>query len=198
MFEQPLQRAIFLDKDGTIVEDVPYNVDISRIRLFPGAIEALTRLHAAGYRLVVITNQSGVALGHFDVGALHDVEEFLRTMFRNAGLTLSGFYYCPHHKDGTVAEFAIHCECRKPLPGLIQRAGAELGINLVDSWMVGDILNDVEAGNRAGCRTVLVDTGGETEWHISATRCPNYLVSTLGEAAEVILSDAKLPIKDLT
>src|SRR5690348_5165797 len=107
-------RAVFLDKDGTLIEDVPYNVDPGRIRLMPGAAEGLFLLHTAGYQLVVVSNQSGVARGLFRERALCAVERRLRDLLSDMEVPLAGFYYCPHHPEGTVARYSIECECRKP------------------------------------------------------------------------------------
>ncbi len=179
-------RAVFLDKDGTLVEDVPYNVDPAQILLMPGAGEGLRRLNAAGYRLVVVSNQSGVARGLFPESALAGVERRLRELLREEGVPLDGFYWCPHHPEGTVAAYAVDCDCRKPAPGLILRAAREQGIDLARSWFVGDILHDVEAGRAAGCTTVLLDNGHETEWLLTPARRPHYTVQDLPEAAALI------------
>ena len=154
--------AVFLDKDGTLIEDLPYNVVPSLIRLAPGAAEGVVRLHAAGYRLLVISNQSGVARGIFREEALAAVEETLRSLLSELGVPLAGFYYCPHHPEGVMPGYAIDCSCRKPGPGMILRAAEDHAIDLERSWFVGDILDDVEAGRLAGCRTVLIDNGNET------------------------------------
>lgn len=181
-------RAVFLDKDGTLIEDVPYNVDPELLHLTQGAVEGLHVLHTAGYPLIVITNQSGVARGYFPESALVAVEERLRQLLAEVDIPLAGFYYCPHHPDGVVANYAIACSCRKPEPGLLIHAADSHGIDLRESWFIGDILNDVEAGRRAGCRTILIDNGNETEWQMSAQRSPHYVVSDLVEAAQVIMS----------
>lgn len=183
----PTDRAVFLDKDGTLIVDVPYNVDPALIALAPGAAEALPRLHAAGYRLVVITNQSGVARGRFGVEALGPVEARLRELLAGLGVPLAGFAFCPHHPGGSVAEYAVACDCRKPAPGMVVRLAAELGVDPARSWFVGDILNDVEAGRRAGCRTVLLDVGHETEWVPGPDRTPDFTAADLDEAATLIL-----------
>lgn len=180
-------RAVFLDKDGTLIEDVPYNVRPELIRLMPGSVAGLRRLHAADYLLLVISNQSGVARGLFREEALGPVEARLRQLLAAEGVPLAGFYYCPHHPTGSVAEYAIACTCRKPEPGMVLRAAREHGIELAASWLVGDILNDVEAGRRAGCRTILLDNGHETEWELTPARTPHYRAANLDEAANIIL-----------
>ena len=179
-------RAVFLDKDGTLVENVPYNVDPTRIRLAPGAADALRTLASAGYLIVVVSNQSGVARGLFDVSRLAEVERTLDDLLSREGISLDGFYFCPHLPGGSVAPYAIACECRKPAPGMLFRAAEELGIDLDRSWMVGDILDDVEAGRAAGCRTVFVDVGNETEWVRSPARVPDHVALDLAVAVEAI------------
>jgi histidinol-phosphate phosphatase family protein len=181
-----LTRAVFLDKDGTLIEDVPYNVDPKKIRLSPGAEDGLAALHEHGYLLVVISNQSGVARGFFAEEALSGVEAALRRRLAALGVPLAGFYYCPHHPEGNVAPYAVACRCRKPAAGMLRRAAADLGIDLAESWMVGDILDDVEAGRRAGCRTVLIDNGNETQWRRGPRRRPHHVAADLAEAARLI------------
>lgn len=181
-----LDRAIFLDKDGTLLVDVPYNVEPRWMRLAPRAGAAL-RLLAPHYRLIVVSNQSGVAYGYFAESALATVERRLGELLSAYDVTLAGFYYCPHHPQGEVAAYRISCDCRKPRPGMMRRAATENGIDLARSWMVGDILDDVEAGRAAGCRTVLVDNGGETEWQMSPERKPEFTAGDLYVAAEWIL-----------
>jgi histidinol-phosphate phosphatase family protein len=180
--------AVFLDKDGTLIDDLPYNVDPARIRLAPGALEGVARLHACGFVLVVVTNQAGVALGMFQEAALRAVERRLQALVGDAGVALAAMYWCPHHPAGRVGRYAIECGCRKPQPGLLRRAARDLAIDLERSWMVGDILDDVEAGRRAGCRTVLLDNGHETEWRVSPLRLPHLLLPTLSRAAEAIVA----------
>lgn len=180
-------RTVFLDKDGTLVDDVPYNVDPERIRLLPGVLEGLRSLQAAGYRFIVVTNQSGVARGYFPEKALIKVESRLCELLAQGGVPLGGFYYCPHHPDGVVLGYAVECSCRKPAPGLILRAAEEGGVDLRNAWLVGDILNDVECGRQAGVRTILIDNGNETEWILSPWRRPHFIAANLEEASQIIL-----------
>ncbi|MBV8634651.1 MAG: HAD family hydrolase [Burkholderiaceae bacterium] len=183
-----MRAAVFFDKDGTLVEDVPYNVDAGRIVLCAGAVSALKLLKAAGYVLVVVSNQPGVALGYFDEDAFASARKYLESLFESEGAALDGFYHCPHHPGGRIARYSIPCLCRKPLPGMLLRAAQELEIDLQRSWMVGDILNDVEAGHRAGCRAILVDNGNETEWDMSPLRSAEISCPDLISAARSILS----------
>ncbi len=180
-------RAVFLDKDGTLIEDIPYNVDPELIRPTKGALEALRFLQDAGYQLIVVSNQSGVARGIFPERALIDVEKRLRAILSSAGVNLAGFYYCPHHPRAVVASYALDCDCRKPKPGLLLRAASEHQIDLGSSWMIGDILNDIQAGKSAGCRTILVDNGHETEWSLTPDRRPDFLVKDLLEAVDALV-----------
>jgi len=180
------QKAVFLDKDGTLVENIPYNVDPSRLRFAPGAARALPRLADRGFRFFIVSNQPGVAQGIFAESALSGLERYLRRTFQTMGAALVAFYYCPHSPAGLDA--APSCQCRKPSAGLFHRAAQEYGIDLPSSWMIGDILDDVEAGHRAGCRAILIDNGGETLWEPGPLRKPEAMARDLDEAASFILA----------
>jgi D-glycero-D-manno-heptose 1,7-bisphosphate phosphatase len=185
-----MRRAVFLDKDGTLIENVPYNVDPRLVALAPGAGTALRALKSHGFLLVVISNQSGVALGRFPLQALAKVERRIQELLAPDGVAIDAFYYCPHLPYARSVRYAVRCLCRKPQPGLLRQAARDHWIDLKRSWLVGDILDDVEAGNRAGCRTVLVDTGNETEWELGPHRRPHYLAGSLSGAARHILAPA--------
>jgi D-glycero-D-manno-heptose 1,7-bisphosphate phosphatase len=186
--EAPTRRAVFLDKDGTLVEDVPDNVDPALVRLAPGAREGLRSLHEAGYLLIVVSNQSGVARGLFPESALGPVRDRIEGLLAEFGVPLAGFYYCPHHPRGSAPRYAPDCSCRKPQPGLVLSAARDHGIAPERSWLIGDILDDVEAGRRAGCRTVLIDNGNETRWVLTPGRRPHHRAADLAEAARVVTS----------
>jgi D,D-heptose 1,7-bisphosphate phosphatase len=186
-----LRRAVFLDKDGTLIEDVPYNADPERIKLSDRAGQALAKLKGAGFELIVVSNQSGVARGCFTEEALDDVAARLKELLVEFDVRLSGFYYCPHHPDATIAGYRTACRCRKPAPGLLMRAAREHDLDLSASWLVGDILDDVEAGARAGCATVLLNNGHETEWRDGPWRRPKHTALDLAEAAEIILHEGR-------
>ena len=186
--------AIFVDKDGTLIEDVPYNVRPDLIRLMPGALTSLQRLHRAGYGVVVISNQSGVARGFFPITALSAVEERLRVLLAEGDVPLAGFYYCPHFPGGRVAEYSRECFCRKPQPGLVLQAAREHRLDLTRSWFVGDILDDIEAGHRAGCRAILLDNGHETQWVAGEYRVPDHRTGTWLEVAELILAADRVAV----
>jgi histidinol-phosphate phosphatase family protein len=186
---------VFLDKDGTIIENVPYNVDPALIRLAPGAEEGLARLHRAGYLLFVVSNQSGVARGFFPESALQGVADRLHELLAARGIPLAGFTWCPHHPEGIVEEYAVTCNCRKPAPGQILEIAARHDIDLARSWMIGDILDDIQAGRAAGCRTILIDSGNETEWIMSPDREPEHRAPDLAAAARYIIEqdDPEVP-----
>ena len=178
--------AVFFDKDGTLIEDVPYNADPALIALSPGAGECVSGLHAAGYLLFVITNQSGVARGLFTVQELQRTADTLRNSFAALGAELAGFYYCPHLRG---------CDCRKPEPGLLFRAAREHGVDLHHSWMVGDILEDCEAGRRAGCRTVLVRSPRPLVYDPGYP--PDYTIDSLHQLTPLIVQRSTSEQKEL-
>ena len=186
-----MRPAVFLDKDGTLVEDEPANTDPSRVRFYPDVFPALRLLDRAGYVLVVVTNQGGIAQGRCEESAVQEILAYLERRFADEGIELAASYYCPHHPEGTVVPYAVPCICRKPQPGLLTRAGRELNLDMSRSWMVGDILHDVEAGRWAGCRTVLINNGHETEWRLTETRWPDHIADTLIDAARLILSSGE-------
>jgi D-glycero-D-manno-heptose 1,7-bisphosphate phosphatase len=182
------RRAVFIDKDGTLVENVPYNVDPRKLVFTPGAVRGLQWLADAGYTLVVITNQPGIALGRFKRADLDALAHALTERLADAGIALAGFYACPHRPASLADPGGTACFCRKPAPGMLQRAARELNLSLAHSWMVGDILDDVEAGQRAGCRTVLLDVGNETEWRFSPLRTPTLRARDVRQAAAAMLA----------
>lgn len=184
-----MNKAIFLDKDGTVIKDVPYNVDPDKITLLPGTAAGLQQLQLAGYLLIMVTNQAGVARGYFTEAELPAVKNKLQELLKPLSILLDGFYYCPNHPEGTVAPYNISCDNRKPLPGMLLQAAQDHQIDLNASWMIGDILHDVEAGNRAGCRSILINNGGETQWlKDNEYREPEYICADLVEATQYILS----------
>jgi D,D-heptose 1,7-bisphosphate phosphatase len=184
------RKAVFLDKDGTLIPDVPYNVDPDLITLHDGVIQGLQILKTKGYIFVVISNQAGVARGYFKYSELEKVKDKLNLLLNKEGIEVEGYYFCPHHPAGKVPEYTIACDCRKPEPGMILKAAKDLQIDPEQSWMIGDILNDVEAGNRAGCKTILLDTGNETEWVEGPSRKPTFIASDFLQAARFIYNSA--------
>lgn len=184
------ERAVFLDKDGTLIENVPYNVDPRLVVLARGAGPALRELKTLGYRLIVVSNQAGVALGRFAESDLARVEERIQELLAPSGVAIDGFYYCPHAPGSSTARQTTPCLCRKPQPGLLRRAARDFSLDLEASWLVGDILDDVEAGNRAGCRSILVCNGNETEWREGPARKPAHRAHSLRGAARHIVTIA--------
>jgi len=178
-----MNKAVFIDKDGTLIKDVPYNVKPELIEFEEDAFESLRGLQQMGYKVIIISNQPGVALGYFKEEELKKVEEKIKDLLAENKVHLDGFYYCPHDEND-------NCECRKPKPGLILMAAKNQGIQLSRSWMIGDILNDVEAGNRSYCKSILIDNGNETEWVWSRYRKPNFIAKNLKAAAEIILLES--------
>lgn len=186
-----MNRAVFIDKDGTLIPDIPYNVEPERITLSPGAGNALRRLKDAGYLLVVVSNQSGVAHGLFSEAALEPVKTRLNDLLAMYGVALDGFYYCPHLPDAVVPEYAVDCACRKPKPGMLVTAANDLNIDLSHSWMIGDILADSEAGKRAGCRTILIEKDDDPIVDINERNRPDAIVRDWESAAAVVLQRAR-------
>jgi D-glycero-D-manno-heptose 1,7-bisphosphate phosphatase len=191
-----LGRAAFIDKDGTLIDDLPYNVDPDRITLAPGAAQGAAMLSSQGYRLIVVSNQPGVAMGLFPEYALQAVQRRLRDLLASYGVPLDGFYYCPHvandgRRRARLARYGIACECRKPRPGMLLHAATAHRIDLSRSWMIGDILDDIEAGTRAGCRTALIDNGNETEWDLGAGRRPHVVGRDMREAVALLIASSE-------
>jgi D-glycero-D-manno-heptose 1,7-bisphosphate phosphatase len=154
-----LRPALFLDRDGTLVEEVHHLSRPEQIRLLPGASRAVRLANRRAVPVVVVTNQSAVARGLLTEEELGAVHEVLRTALVRDGARLDAIYYCPHHREAVIPAYAVDCDCRKPAPGLLLRAARDLGLNLSRGVMIGDRLLDIEAGRRAGCRGVLVRTG---------------------------------------
>ncbi|MCL5807229.1 MAG: HAD-IIIA family hydrolase [Deltaproteobacteria bacterium] len=163
MREEQRQAAVFLDRDGTINEETGYMDRLEKLKLVPVAAEAIRLINASGMKAVVVTNQSGVARGLFDEAFVDAVHTRLREMLRAEGAFLDGIYFCPHHPTEGRERYLMTCDCRKPAPGLLLRAAADLHLDPDRSYMVGDTLKDIEAGARAGARGVLVRTGYGSE-----------------------------------
>jgi len=153
------RRAIFMDRDGTICDEVGYVNHVSRSRLLPNSIEAIRLVNRAGYMAIVATNQSGVARGLFDEALVGHVHRQLASWVEAGGGRLDALYYCPHHPHEGEPPYRADCDCRKPRPGMLERAAREHGIDLSGSWMIGDGLVDLEAGAAAGAGIVHVLTG---------------------------------------
>ena len=180
---------MFLDRDGTLVEEVPYLHDPELVRLVPGAAAALRALAGAGFALVLVTNQAGVAKGYYGEDAVGRVHQRLAELLAAGGVALDGIEYCPHHPEGTVPPFAKACRCRKPGPGMLSAAAERLGIDLAASYLVGNDPVDVGAARAAGATPLLVTTG-----QAAGRPVPDGVVAfaSLPEAAGAILAGAIL------
>jgi D-glycero-D-manno-heptose 1,7-bisphosphate phosphatase len=186
------RAAAFIDRDGTLTEEVGYVNHPKRLRLLPRSAEAIKRLNAADVAAVVVTNQAGVARGYFSEDVLHAVNGELVTRLKQAGAHLDGIYVCPHHPTEGVPPFRAECDCRKPRPGLFLRAASELGLDLAASTVVGDRPSDLVAARRVGARGVLVLTGyGLGEWEFRREHFPvepDHVAGDLLDAVEWILA----------
>ena len=182
-----LRPAIFLDRDGTLIREIDYLADPDRVELLPGAVEGLQALRDAGYALVLVTNQSGVARGFLTLDILDAIHDRLAGILANAGLVLDGIEFCPHHPTVGTKPFRRPCGCRKPLAGMVLSAATRLDLDLPRSWMIGDALRDLEAGTAAGMPSILVRTG---KGRASEARAPEgtHVVDGLQEAAALILA----------
>jgi D-glycero-D-manno-heptose 1,7-bisphosphate phosphatase len=181
-----LRPALFLDRDGVVIEEVGYLSDPEQIRLTPGAGHAIASVNQAGIPVVVITNQAGVARGYFSEEQVATVHARLDEMLARFGAKIERYYFCPHHPKHGIGPYAIECECRKPQPGMLLQAAQDLGLDLASSILVGDKACDIEAGQTAGCCTILVRTGYgreyEAQYQASDRRPPDQIRDTLADA----------------
>ena len=160
-----MNRAVFIDRDGTISEEVGYINHVSRFRLFPYSAAALKQLHDNGYLAIVITNQAGVARGYFSEEMVQAIHKQMTKDLESSGARVDAIYYCAHHPTVGEPPYQLDCDCRKPKPGLLLRAAHEYDIDLANSWMVGDRYSDIELAANAGVKSALVLSGyGRGEW----------------------------------
>lgn len=193
-----MRSAIFLDRDGTLNEEVGYAGRAEDFHIFPWAAETVRRVNEAGWAAVLVTNQAGVARGFYTESAIGELHRLLEAHLAAGGARLDGIYYCPHHPEGTVAGYGGPCECRKPEPGMLHRAARELELDLARSWVVGDRGLDVALARRVGAGAVLVRTGyGPTELARGAERPaseePDFVAADALEAVQWILRGAARP-----
>lgn len=183
------QRAVFLDRDGTLVEEAGYLDRLERLIFFPYSVDAVRLLNRAGFAVIIVTNQAGIARGIFKEAFVAEAHDHISKRLTAGGARIDAFYYCPHHPDAVLDEYRQSCDCRKPQSGLFTRAAAEHDLALADSFIVGDRWHDLEAGQRVGARGVLVRTGyGRTEEaspkpHVK----PSAVVNNVMEAVSWIL-----------
>jgi len=189
--KQQGKPAIFLDRDGTLNREVHYLADPDRFEWLPGSLEAVGALARAGYLLIVVTNQSGIAQGLLDEDTLQAIHARMADDLLEIGVTLDGIYHCPHHPRLGESPWVGPCDCRKPAPGLLRQAIAEHSIDLQGSWMIGDSLRDVEAGRALGLPGILVRTGKgseqEPEWP-AAWNDNCSIADDLAAAVQIILA----------
>ncbi len=194
-----MKPAVFLDRDGVLIADVHLLTRPEQVVIPPGVPAALQALGKAGFKLVVVSNQPVVARGLASEADVRTVHAHIEALLQSAGAPLlAGVYFCPHHPNATLPAYRVVCDCRKPKAGLFQRAAAELAIDLGASFAVGDRITDIIAGARAGCRTVLVQTGKhleppiETSEALDLTIQPDHTCADLGAAVEWILKQCKM------
>jgi D-glycero-D-manno-heptose 1,7-bisphosphate phosphatase len=183
--------AVFLDRDGVLVDELGYLTQVDRLRLFPGAGAAVRKLHALGYPVVVVTNQSAVARGMVSLAGLEEIHSTLRSRLGQEGGTLDGLYLCPHHPEAVLPEWRQDCDCRKPRPGMLVRAARELGLALdARSVLVGDQQTDLECARQAGISALLVRTGkGErTAQSVSAAGSVIGICDSIADVPDVLRS----------
>lgn len=181
--------AVFLDRDGTINEEVNYLSRMEQLRLYPQTLEAIRLVNAAGMKAIVVTNQSGIARGYFTEEFVRSVHDRINELLGTGGARIDGFYVCPHHPVYGNGIYKLDCTCRKPKPGLLLQAAAELDIDLARSYMVGDMLKDIETGKKLGVKGILVRTGYGS--NIVRTDMPAYIAEDVLEAVQWILKDRK-------
>lgn len=192
-----MRQAAFLDRDGTLIEEVNWLSLPSEVRLLPGVPQALIGLRELGFLSVVVTNQSAIARGMLTERGLQDVHAEMGRQLVQEGTAVDAIYYCPHHPEVGDPPYRRVCECRKPKPGMLEQAATDFGIDLSHSYMIGDKLSDTEAGWNAGCRSILVLTGYGREvrdrMEESVLGRVSYVAEDLGEAAQWIAEDSYPP-----
>jgi D-glycero-D-manno-heptose 1,7-bisphosphate phosphatase len=187
-----MKPAIFFDRDGTLSREVGYVNHLSRFEPYPFAVDAVRLVNRSGLLAVLITNQAGVARGYFPESLVTEVHARLEEILAGGGVRLDGIYYCPHHPTVGSPPYRVDCDCRKPRPGLLERAARDLGIDLRSSWVIGDRYGDVQLASRVGARGALVKTGygiGELTYHAGGwERQPDLVAENVLEAVAQILS----------
>ena len=197
-----MRRAVFIDRDGTISEEVGYINHPARFRVFPFAAAAVKHLNENGWLAIVVTNQAGVARGYFSEDMIQTVHAEMTKELESSGARLDAVYYCAHHPSVGEPPYRFDCDCRKPKPGLILRAAKDFDIDLAESWMAGDRYSDVELARNAGVKSMLVMSGyGRGEWEHqrgSWTEQPDLVAENLLEAVRVIVAKEDLQCGDLS
>ena len=196
-----MTKAVFLDRDGTINEiiyypdigivDSPFTVE--QFKLLPGVGEVIKVLNQSEFKVILASNQPGIAKGHFSIDTFEKIREKMRAELAKHGARLDAEYYCLHHPEAKNEEYKKNCECRKPKPGLLHKAAKDLNVELPKSWMVGDGLTDIEAGKNAGCKTILI---GRMKCELcrlmDEKNTPDYIVQNLYSAIDVIKKEVEV------
>ena len=187
-----MRRAVFLDRDGTLIEESGYLDRLERLVFFPYSVDAVRVLNRAGFLIVIVTNQAGIARGIVKESFVAEAHRHIADRVEAGGARIDGFYYCPHYPTGTVEPYRTVCDCRKPQPGLLRRAAGDLDIDLARSFVVGDRWHDLAAGQAVGARGVLVRTGlgKRDEWEPEPGTTPAAIVDNLMDAAAWILDQS--------
>lgn len=180
------KKAVFLDRDGTIVAHEPYLSSPDQLKLLPNAVQGIRLFREYGYLIIIVTNQSGVARGFFDEERLMLIHKRLMDMLEEEGVVIDGIYYCPHHTEGIIEQYKINCDCRKPSPGMLLDAARKYHIDLTQSLMIGDSEADMLAGRNAGCKCVLIRNSHIDETSTATMIGTDYMVKDLLEAAKLI------------
>ncbi len=193
-----MKPGVFLDRDGTINKEVGYLHEAEKLSLIPGAAQAIKRLNDFGLPVVCVSNQAGVARGYYSVEAVAEVHQKLEELLAAEGAHLDGIYFCPHHPTEGRHPYRTDCQCRKPGPGMLEKAASELNIDLSRSYLIGDSLTDIQAAENAGLKAILVLTGyGQKELENiekqSITK-PDYICPDLVVAVHWILEQQRLKV----
>jgi len=188
-----MKPAVFLDRDGTINEQMGYINHLSRFKMFPEAVSAIQRLNKAGIPVIVVTNQSGLARGYFPESLLDEVHKCMRRQLAENGAHVDGIYICPHHPEAKEEKYRENCDCRKPQNGLFLKAANDLQIDLSKSYVVGDRWSDLKAAARCKAKGILVLTGyGKGDYEFIGPNQeiqPHYVAENLQDAVSFILDD---------
>jgi D,D-heptose 1,7-bisphosphate phosphatase len=187
-------RAVFMDRDGTINEEVGYLSKLNQLKIFSSTFEAIRIINESGMKAVVITNQSGVARGFFNKDFVNTVHARINEMLQKKGAFIDRFYYCPHHPTEGSGVYKIDCGCRKPEPGMFLKAAEEMDINLASSYMIGDMPKDIQAARSAGVKGILVQTG--YEGNVIPAGNPVYTAQDILDAVRWIMKDQKSEYPD--
>ena len=185
-----MNKAVFLDRDGVIIKEPPYYAHkIDQLELIPKSAEAIRLLNESGFKVIVVSNQAGVARGYYQEKDIQIYNNEMKRQLEEKGARIVAIYYCPHHPEATIEKYKIDCECRKPKPGMLIQAEKDLDLNLKLSFLIGDKISDIEAGCRAGCKTILVLTGqgnNESKKISKMNIKPNYISKDLHTAIQII------------